>query len=117
MNHIEAKTGVFLLTVETLESYEIVEYYGIVAGKAIYGANFVKDFFARVADKIGGRVGGYEKALAGAMDGALTEMAKSAKDLGANAVIGVDVKTGAIGALLMSTCTGTAVRVQPSSKD
>lgn len=112
MNKVQTKTGIFLLTVDTVSNYEIVEYFGLVTGKAIMGANFVKDFFARVRDTIGGRVSGYEGAIGGAMEGALLEMAMEAKSLGANAVIGIDIKTGtADQRLLMASCAGTAVRI------
>lgn len=117
MNKLQSKHGVFLLTVPVLENYEVVEYYGLVGGRAIYGANFIKDFFARIRDTVGGRVGGYEKALGGAMEGALAEMALDASRLGANAVLSIDVKTGIAGkGLLMATCTGTAVALRPRAR-
>ena len=113
MDHVQEKTGVFLVTVDQLQNYDIVEYYGLVHGKAIYGAGFVKDFFARVADKVGGRVSGYERSLGGAMVKAATEMAKTAEKLGANAVIGISHSTTAVGgSMLMASCIGTAVQVR-----
>lgn len=115
MNHIESKAGIFLLTVDTLENYEVVEYYGIVVGQAIYGANFVKDFFAKVSDTLGGRVTGYEKALEGAIEQSLLEMAQSAKKSGANAIMGIDIKTNSIGKMLLASCAGTAVKINQRS--
>lgn len=113
MLQVQSDTGIFLLTVDQLEGYEVVEYYGLVHGQAIYGANFLKDFFARMSDKFGGRVGGYEKALAGAVDAALASIAADAHQLGANAVLGIDVKTGFIGqSMVTATCTGTAVKAR-----
>ncbi len=110
MESVQKATGVYLLTVSNLEGYEIDEYYGLVSGHAIVGANFVKDFFARVADVTGGRVAGYEKALNAATEGALTSMAMRARKQGANAVIGIDVDTGAVnGRMLQASATGTAV--------
>lgn len=53
MNDVQKSTGIFLLTINQLEGYEIVEYYGLVSGHAIVGANFIKDFFARVTDVVG----------------------------------------------------------------
>jgi uncharacterized protein YbjQ (UPF0145 family) len=118
MNDIQKATGVYLLTVNRLEGYEIVEYYGLVSGHAIVGANFVKDFFARVADVTGGRVGGYERALDSASEGALSAMARNARKIGANAVIGIDVDTGSVnGRMLQASAFGTAVEVRPLQKD
>jgi uncharacterized protein YbjQ (UPF0145 family) len=113
---IRERTGVYLLSVQTLERWDIVEYYGLVSGRAILGANFLKDFFARVADVTGGRVGGYERALAAAEAESLEEMALAARALGANAVIAVHMNTGAVGPrMLMSQCWGTAVRLRPQT--
>jgi uncharacterized protein YbjQ (UPF0145 family) len=85
-----------------------------VSGRAILGANFLKDFFARVADVTGGRVSGYERALAAAEAESLEEMALVARALGANAVVAVRMNTGAVGPrMLMSQCWGTAVRLRP----
>lgn len=86
------------------------EVYGLVHGTSIMGANFVKDFFARVADVTGGRVGGFEKAVRGATDAALEEMAKKASRLGANAVVNIRIVTSPVnGTIMMATVSGTAV--------
>lgn len=113
MQKIQEKSGIYLLTVDKPEGYEVTEYYGMVNGRAIVGANFVKDFFAKVADTVGGRVSGYEKALDGAMSDALFQMASDAKKLGANAVLGVQVNCVSMGPrMLMVTCIGTAAVVR-----
>lgn len=114
MQNVQKATDIYLLTVNDLQGYEIVEYYGLVGGYAIVGANFIKDFFARVVDVVGGRAGGYERALEGATEAALTRMAKDARKLGANAVIGIDVDTSSVnGRMLMASAHGTAVEVRP----
>ncbi len=56
------------VTTDQIEGRRIVEYLGIVSGDAIVGANMFRDFFASIRDVVGGRVGGYEKALRGAKD-------------------------------------------------
>lgn len=113
MKDVQARTGISLSTAERLEGYSIVEYHGLVSGQSIMGVNFVKDFFARIRDVAGGRVRGYENALEDAMGVALEQMALRAERLGANAVIAIDIDTGAIGPrMLMSSCYGTAVRVE-----
>lgn len=110
---IQQRTGIYLLSVDTLEGWEIVEYYGLVTGRAIMGANFIKDFFARVADTTGGRVNGYERALQGAMADSLEEMAIAAKAQGANAVLSVRMNCSSVGPrMLMSQCWGTAAAVR-----
>jgi uncharacterized protein YbjQ (UPF0145 family) len=99
-------------TTPQVEGRRILAYHGIVSGEAILGANVLRDLFASIRDWVGGRSGSYEKVLRSARDSALEEMADEARRLGANAVIGVDLDYGAIGAgesMLMVTATGTAV--------
>jgi len=102
-----------LTTTNTLETHTIKEYLGIVSGETIIGANIFKDFFAGIRDIVGGRSGSYEKVLREAKDIALKEMQEQAQQLGASAVIGIDLDyetVGAKGGMLMVTASGTAVK-------
>jgi uncharacterized protein YbjQ (UPF0145 family) len=99
-------------TTHQVEGRRILTYHGVVSGEAILGANVLRDFFASIRDIVGGRSGSYERVLRWGRDSALEEMADEARRLGANAVVGVDLDYGAIGAtesMLMVTATGTAV--------
>lgn len=101
-----------LTTTPTLEGYTIREYKGVVTGKTIIGANVFKDFFAGIRDIVGGRAGSYEKVLRDAKDISLKEMMARAEDMGANAVVGIDIDyetIGERGSMLMVTTSGTAV--------
>ncbi len=61
----------------------------------------------------GERGGGYEKALRGAKDAALEDLAEDARALGANAVVGIDLDYETVGeSMLMVSANGTAVRVE-----
>ena len=60
-----------LTTTNTIEGKQIVQYYGIVTGETIIGANLFKDFFAGIRDIVGGRAGSYESVLREAKDTAL----------------------------------------------
>ena len=102
-----------LTTTNTIEGKQIVQYYGIVTGETIIGANLFKDFFAGIRDIVGGRASSYESVLREAKDTALQELRERAMQLGANAVIGIDLDyetVGANGSMLMVTAAGTAVR-------
>ncbi len=106
----------FLATVTpTGEGAPRVEaYLGIVNGEAIIGANIFRDMFSSVRDVVGGRAGGYERALSGARDAALDEMKAAAKAVGANGVIGVDFDYEVLGetnGMMMVTVSGTAVKL------
>lgn len=102
-----------LTTTNNLEGKKITEYYGLVDGEAILGANIVKDFFAGIRDIVGGRSAAYEKELRNAKEIALREMQDQATALGANAVIGIDLDYETIGeSMLMVSASGTAVKFE-----
>lgn len=101
-----------LTTTPTVEGRPVQKYLGVVSGEAIVGANAFRDFFAKVRDVVGGRSGAYESVLIGARKTALDEMADAAKQLGGNAVVGIDLDYEVLGAengMLMVSATGTAV--------
>ena len=102
-----------LTTTNTIEGRQITQYYGIVSGETIIGANMFKDFFAGIRDIVSGRAGSYESVLREAKEIAMKEMSEQAKSMGANAVIGIDLDyetVGANGSMLMVTAAGTAVK-------
>ncbi|MEM8770030.1 MAG: YbjQ family protein [Pseudomonadota bacterium] len=103
-----------VITTDAPPSREPRESLGIVAGEAILGVNIFRDLFAGVRDIIGGRSGGYQKALREAREHAMADMEAEASALGADAVVGVDIDYEAVdtqkGAMLLVSCNGTAVR-------
>jgi len=100
-----------LTTTSTLQGKEIEQYYGLVSGESIIGANIIKDFMAGIRDIVGGRSGSYERVLREAKEDAIREMTAQATSLGANAIIGIDLDYETIGGtMLMVTAAGTAVR-------
>lgn len=97
-------------TTPTIEGRLIKEYKGIVSGEAIMGANIVRDIFASITDIVGGRAGMYEQKLIQARQLSISEMEANAKDMGANAVVGVDIDYEVVReGMLMVTASGTAV--------
>jgi len=100
-------------TTSTVEGRQI-QYLGIVSGEAILGANIFKDFFAGIRDIVGGRSAAYESELRKAKDIAMREMEQQAAQMGANAVIAVDldyetIQIGNGGGMMMVSASGTAV--------
>lgn len=101
-----------IVTTDAIEGRKIVDYLGIVSGDAIVGANIFRDVFARVRDVVGGRAGGYEKALRGAKEHALEDMENEARARGADAVLAVDLDYEVVGeSMLMVSANGTAVKL------
>ncbi len=102
-------------TTPTIAERDIAATLGVVSGEAIIGAHIFRDIFAGITNIIGGRAGGYEKALREARDIALQEMIDEARRLGADAVVGVDLdyeSMGPDGGMLMVTAAGTAVKLR-----
>ena len=102
-----------ITTTPNVEGKSIVEYKGIVTGEAIMGANIVRDIFASITDIVGGRSGAYEAKLAHARKVSLEEMRSNAAELGANAIVGVDLDYEVVReGMLMVTASGTAVSIK-----
>lgn len=107
-------SAVLVTTTPTVEGQAITSYLGIVTGEAIMGANIFKDLFAGIRDIVGGRSATYERELRRARDLAIEELKLSAAQLGANAVVGVDLDYETVGtnaSMLMVSVSGTAVIV------
>ena len=103
-----------LTTTPTIEGRPVKQYLGIVSGETIIGANAIKDFMASLTDFFGGRSTTYEQVLIEGKETALREIQDRAAQLGANAIVGIDLDyetVGANGGMLMVTASGTAVLV------
>ena len=99
-------------TTQSIEGKTITAYKGIVFGEVITGVNMFKDMAAGMRNIFGGRSKSYEDELISARQEAIREMEERASELGANAVVGVDIDyevLGEGGGMLMVTASGTAV--------
>jgi uncharacterized protein YbjQ (UPF0145 family) len=107
--------GFFLATVVPGgEGARIAKFLGLVNGEAIIGANIFRDVFSSVRDVVGGRAGGYERALSGARDAALQDMVAAAREMGADGVVGIDFDYEVLGeanGMMMVAVSGTAVKM------
>ena len=94
--------GMIVSTTTAIDGRPVRDYLGVVTGEVIVGANLFRDIFASITDLVGGR------------KEALGEMQDQARELGGNAVIGVDIDyevLGQNGSMLMVSVSGTAVRI------
>ena len=102
-------------TTDGVEGRTITAYNGIVTGEAVMGTNIFRDMFAGIRDIVGGRSGSYEKELRNAKNLAIEAMIAEAQELGADAVVAVDLDYETIGgqdkSMLMVTANGTAVKL------
>lgn len=103
-----------LSTTPTIEGKPIIDYKGVVVGEAILGTNIFRDMFAGIRDIVGGRSAAYEKDLVKSREIAFAELQERATELGANAVVGIDIDyevVGKDGSMMMVSVSGTAVTI------
>ncbi|MEK8126656.1 YbjQ family protein [Paenibacillus filicis] len=101
-----------ITTTPTIEGAPIKQYLGIATGEVIMGVNALRDLKASITDLVGGRSRAYEGKLQEARDKAFAEMTQKASDLGANAIVGIDIDYEVIReGMLMVAASGTAVIV------
>lgn len=108
--------GFFLATVvpQGEGSAKVERYLGVVHGEAIIGANIFRDMFSSVRDVVGGRAGGYERALSGARDAAMEDLIAQAKEMGADGVVAIDFDYAVLGetnGMMLVAVSGTAVKM------
>jgi uncharacterized protein YbjQ (UPF0145 family) len=99
----------------------VIDRLGVVTGQCALGMNIFRDFTAEISDIVGGRSGAYQKAVKEAKDQCIEDMKIEAVQLGADAVIAMDLDfneiTGGGGlfggkGMIMVVATGTAVRLK-----
>jgi len=115
---VERNRRMIVTTTSSIDGHNIIEYLGICTGEAIIGANIVRDVFANVRDIVGGRSGSYETIIRDGKDTAIAEMKAQALQMGANAIVGIDLDyevVGDRGSMLMVVASGTAVIVNHST--
>jgi uncharacterized protein YbjQ (UPF0145 family) len=103
-----------ITTTDGVEGRRIAAYLGIVTGETVLGVNIFRDLFSGLRDIVGGRAGGYQNALRDARESAIADMAETARALGADAIVAVDVDYEVLGeknGMLMVSVNGTAVRL------
>jgi uncharacterized protein YbjQ (UPF0145 family) len=101
-----------ITTTPGIEGRPVTEYLGVVTAQGVLGVNAFKDVGAGMRNIFGGRAKSYENELASGVSDALAEMEQQAAQLGADAVVGVDIDYETVGNnMLMVSVSGTAVRL------
>lgn len=101
-----------LSTTHTLAGFTNLTHKGLVCGEAIIGAHLGKDILASLTNLVGGRSESYESTVRETRDEAIYELIEAAKNLGANAVIGIKFDYHSLGegtSMMMVAVSGTAV--------
>ena len=85
-----------IATTESVAGYNISDHLGTVIGNTIRARHLGKDIMAGFRTSIGGEIKEYTCMLAESREQALIRMQDKAKELGANAVVGVRFQTSMI---------------------
>lgn len=79
-----------LLSIEYIPGVDDIEALGMVKGTVVHSKNIGRDFMAGMKTLVGGEIVGYTEMLNEARQIAVKRMVDEAKELGADAVIGVE---------------------------
>ncbi|PKL87102.1 MAG: YbjQ family protein [Ignavibacteriae bacterium HGW-Ignavibacteriae-2] len=110
------KENVLLTTETILYDYNIEKRVDVITAECVFGMNIFKDIFAGLSDAFGGRSQTTQNTLRQARETVLRELRIEALNLGANAVIGVDLDysefSGQGKSMLFLVASGTAVIIK-----
>ena len=108
----------FVTTTSSIEGYKIEKYLGIVTYQAVHCTDIFSDIMAGFSDVFGGYSATYQKKLKEIENNVISELKKKAQQLGANAIIGIQLDFDEISrkgkGMLMLTAQGTAVKIDIS---
>ncbi len=82
-----------IATIDTIVGKRIIRTLGLVRGNSIRGRHIGRDLIAHLRNAVGGEITEYTKMIAESREQALDRMAEEARELGANAVVGMRFST------------------------
>ncbi|UCD50864.1 MAG: YbjQ family protein [Phycisphaerales bacterium] len=85
-----------LATTDTICGKNIVKHLGMVRGNTIRARHIGRDIMARLRNVVGGEIGDYTKLMGESREQAIDRMVEEAKNLGANAIVGVKFSTAEV---------------------
>jgi uncharacterized protein YbjQ (UPF0145 family) len=112
---LSKRLDAILLTTETVPSIDITERIAIITAECVFGMHIFKDIGASFRDFFGGRNKAFQDALRDARKTVLSELRKEALDVGADAVVAVDLDysevSGGGKSMMFLVASGTAVKL------
>ena len=105
----------FITTTFNIEGYRITEYKGLVRGIIVRAPTIAQGIVGGLKNLIGGRIGAYIEMCEQARQQAYDTMLEHARELGANAIVGVRYDASEVvskGSATEVLCYGTAVVIQ-----
>src|SRR5689334_18621534 len=99
-------------TTFTIEGYRIKQYMGVVRGLIVRAPTISQGILGGLKSIIGGRIGAYTEMCEQARQAAYDLMVEHAREVGANAILGVSFDASEVASRASATevlCYGTAV--------
>jgi len=107
-----------VVTADEISEKRTVRTLGLVRGAAIRGRHIGLDLIAHLRNAVGGEITEYTKMLAESREQALDRMVEEARELGANAIVGVRfASTATMAGAAEFLVYGTAVVVEDRAGD
>ena len=112
----EKLDSIIITTTNSLDGYKVIKNLDIIAAECAYGMNIFKDFLTSLSDVFGGRSKTTQNTLKTARINCLNELKEEALNIGANAILGVNLAysefSGGGKSMLFIVASGTAVIVE-----
>ena len=111
-------TGFIITTTPSIEGYKIKKVLGVVTGLTPRTRGFFGQFLGGIQSIFGGEITAFTEELEKARGEAIERVRTKAMNLGANAIVGLDLETSDMGLkvpIVVLSATGTAVIVEPET--
>lgn len=106
-----------LVTTDHVPKHSILKLCGLAKGCSVRGLHFGEDIVARMKNAVGGEVHEYTQVFAQVREQAIDRLIRDARQMGANAVIGLRFQSAEIGSNMAELMVyGTAVMVEPEKE-
>lgn len=117
---ISKAASAIILTTESSLGLHVAERLEIITAECVLGMNIFKDIGSSLRDLVGGRNEAYQKVLKDARKTVLQELRHEALQIGADAVVAVDLDYSEISgggkSMLFLVASGTAVRLGTATR-
>ena len=85
-----------LATTDTICGKTICKHLGMVRGNTIRARHIGRDIMAKLKNVVGGEISDYTKLMGESREQAIDRMVEDAKELGANAIVGIKFSTAEV---------------------
>ena len=108
--------GFIITTTPTIQGYKIKKVLGVVTGLTPRTRGVLGQFIGGIQSMLGGEVTAFTEEMEKARMEAMARIKAKAMNMGATAIVGVDLETSDIGReapIVLISATGTAVIIEP----